>query len=338
MWKNYLFRRLFPSPRNAFSAHNDRTLIMAHVTLHDIARRTASLKASLSNDTIITENNQTMAAKLAVAGHAAPFIPKNPSACQVIQSLFMDEESADVVIQVGGKKEAVPFDAHQFILGQVKSLTGLCGPVDEELTSTISDTKVAPATFYAHKFILRKCSKTLFELCLSGSPIQITNLSPHVFRFVLFYMYGGTIAKDDMETNAKDIIEAADWFKVSNLKLEAEACLLETTTFTVENVMDHLLYADSKNCALMEEAAMDFIIKNKTEVFEKVSMKNVAAGILADILAAVARAEKTGTNATKGGGQFGTMHISELRLKAHEKELDVGGSREMLIAALEKSV
>ncbi len=315
---------------------------MAHVTLHDIARRTATLKASLSNDTIITENHQTMSAKLAVAGHAAPFIPKNPSACEVIQSLFMDEESADVVIQVGGKREPVVFDAHQFILGQVKSLTGLCGPVDEELTSTltstISDTKVAPATFYAHKFILRKCSKTLFELCGSGSPIQITNLPPDIFRFVLFYMYGGTIAKDDMKTNVKDILEAADWFRVSNLKLEAEACLLETITFTVENVMDHLLYADSKNCALIEEAALDFIIKNKTEVLEKVSMKNVASGILVVILSAVARAETTGTNATSGGGQYATMRVSELRLKAHEKELNVDGSREMLIAALEKIV
>ena len=305
---------------------------MAHVTLHDIARRTATLRASHSTDTILTENTQIMAAKL---GHVAPFIPKTPSACHVIQSLFMDEESADVVIQVGGKQKPVAFDAHQFILGQVKSLTSLCGP--EEVTSTVSDTKVAPATFYAHKFILRKCSKTLFEMCGSGSPIQITNLSPHVFRLVLFYMYGGTIAKDDLETYAKDIIEAADWYRVSNLKLEAEACLLEKTTFTVENVMDHLLYADSKNCALLEEAAMDFIIKNKTQVLEKVSMKNFAAGILADILSAVARAEKAATNATSGGDQFSTMRVSELRLKAHEKELDVDGSREMLIAALEKS-
>jgi hypothetical protein len=313
---------------------------MAHATLLDTARRTASIKASLLNDSIITEDNQTMAAKVTVASRAGtqnqhPFIPKNPSACQVIQSLFMDEESADIVIQVVAKQEPVAFDAHRFILGQVK-LFSLCGR-EEEQTSTISDTKVAPATFYAHKFILRLCSKTLFELCGSRSPIQINNLSPHIFLIVLFYMYGGTVAKNEMETYAKDIIEAADWFKISNLKLEAEACLLETTTFTIENVMDHLVYADSRNLALMEEAAMDFIIKNKSEVLEKVSMKNVPAGILADILAAVARAEKTGTNATSGDSKFSTMRVSELRSKAHEKGLDLDGSREMLIAALKKS-
>jgi len=30
-----------------------------------------------------------------------PFIPKNPSACEVIQAMFLDEESSDVVIEVG---------------------------------------------------------------------------------------------------------------------------------------------------------------------------------------------------------------------------------------------
>jgi hypothetical protein len=37
-----------------------------------------------------------------------PFIPKNPSACEVIQAMFMDEEPSDVVIEVGES----PFYAH----------------------------------------------------------------------------------------------------------------------------------------------------------------------------------------------------------------------------------
>jgi hypothetical protein len=46
---------------------------------------------------------------------------------------------------------------------------------------------------------------------------------------------------------------------------------MEGTTFTIENEMEHLLYAESKNCALLKEAAMDFIIENKTKVIEKLS-------------------------------------------------------------------
>ena len=57
----------------------------------------------------------------------------------------------------------------------------------------------------------------------------------------------------------------ADRFGVCGLKVEVEACLVKTTTFTVENVMDHLHFADMKNCALLKEAILD----NKVEVITK---------------------------------------------------------------------
>ena len=47
---------------------------------------------------------------------------------------------------------------------------------------------------------------------------------------------------------------------------------------------------------------------------------------------------KSGSNAAgNGDDQLCTMRISDLRRKVHEKGLDVDGSREMLIAALEES-
>jgi len=89
-------------------------------------------------------------------------------------------------------------------------------------------------------------------------------------------------------------------------------------------MMEHLLYAESKNCALLKEAVMDFILENKDEVLNTISFNGVIAPetVIKDVLAAVVRGEK------KGGG------ISELRRKAHKKGLDVDGSREMLTAAL----
>jgi hypothetical protein len=289
------------------------------------------------------------------------FIPKNPSACQVIQSHFMDEKSADVVIQVIEQQDSDPTDAHQsilnslcgpgdeqptsqileetksvhFILGTVKKFTGLCGPTQEELSPS-SDIRTASATFFAHNFILLKCSSTLTELSKSGNPIRITNLSPDVFRFVLSYMYGFSVAKDKMKAHSKDIMEAADWMNVSNLKLEAEACFVESITFTVENVMEHLLYADSKKCALLKEAALDFIMTNKSHVLQKVWTDNAPQHILADILTTMAGQENTGVKSTSREGKFSHMRISELRKMAYLKGLDLGGSREMLIAALQE--
>jgi hypothetical protein len=330
---------------------------MSLVSVYEISRRKASLnkrvneskesKESLSNDSIIlasSEGDETRTAP-------PTFIPENPSACQLIRNLFMDEKSADVVIQVIEKPESVTPGANQSILGQVtnlttlcgpgvigqvKKFTGLCGPGQEEPTSPISDTKTAQDTFLAHNFILMKCSTTLSELSRSGSPIQITNISPDTFRFVLSYMYGFAIAKDDMKAHTKDIMEAADWLNVFNLKLEAEACYVESITFTIENVMDHLLYADSKNYALLKEAALDFIMMNKSHVLKKVWTDNAPKHILADILTAMA-GEETGANATNRDGQFSRMRVSDLRWQAYSKGLDVDGSREMLIAALQQS-
>jgi hypothetical protein len=124
------------------------------------------------------------------------------------------------------------------------------------------------------------------------------------------------------------------------LKLEAEACLVESTTFSLEDVMEHLIYADSINCALLKETAMDYILKNKAEVLKKmVSFDDVPSTLMRDLLAAVARGEREegGTDGNNAEVQFSTMRISELRRKAHEKGLEVDGSREMLIAALKEN-
>jgi hypothetical protein len=101
--------------------------------------------------------------------------------------------------------------------------------------------------------------------------------------------------------------------------------------------MDHLHFADGR-------IVMDFIVENKVEVLEKVSLNDAPGGLLADVLAAVARGETirngivvASANAS-GGDQYITMSVSELRSKADEKGLDVDGSREMLIAALKQSL
>jgi hypothetical protein len=187
-------------------------------------------------------------------------------------------------------------------------------------------------TFPAHRLIMRKCSSTLAELCGSAgdktAPIQILDVSPDVFRHLLYYLYGGKVADDDMKSHAKEIVDAADKYGVVDLKLAAEACLVRATTFSVENLLDLLLYADSKNCALLKEAAMDFMLENKVEILEKISFNDAPGAFVSDVLAAMTRGEK------KGG--LSAMRVNELRWKAHKSGLNVDGSREMLVAALKE--
>ena len=240
------------------------------------------------------------------------FIPENPF-CML--QLFNDEESSDIVLAVG---------EHQSKDNEKKAA------------------KIAPFTLHAHSLIVKAGSAILAELCDSkgdpSTPIEITDISPHVFRHLLYYIYGGKIADDEMKSHAKEIIDAADRYGVATLKLAAEACLVEGTTFSLENVMEHLIYADSMNCALLKEVAMDFVVKNKAEVLEKmIFFDNVPSTLMRELLAAVVRGEREEGGADGDNNsehQFTTMRISELRQKAHEKGLEVDGSREMLIAAL----
>lgn len=272
----------------------------------------SELMKSLAEGTLIIEVHM----KLSEPTDAClpPFVPENPYACKTLQRLFMDEESADIVFEVGGQR----------------------GKNNEEKVA-----KIEPTVFHAHRLILRKSPTTLAELCGSAgdqiTPIQVNDVSPDIFSHLLRYIYGGKVSEEDMKTQAKEIIEAADRFGIAILKLEAEACFLEATVFTLENVVDHLLYADSKNCALLKETAVDFMLENKVEVLKKVSMQDIPGGLFTDLLAAVARGEEaTSGNVASSEDKYSTMRVSALRRKCHENGLNVDGSREVLIAALKE--
>ncbi len=144
------------------------------------------------------------------------------------------------------------------------------------------------------------------------------------------------MTNDDMKSHAKGIIDAADRYGVVDLKLTAEACLIRTTTFSIENLLDHLLYADLKNCALLKEAAIDFMLENKDAVLKKVSFNDAPRALVSDVLAELSRGEKSGRTDVNSGTDLHAMRVSELRWKASEKGLTVDGSKEMLIAALKE--
>ena len=246
------------------------------------------------------------------------FIPVNPSACEVIQRMYMDELSADVVIEVG-------------------EVGG------RQLKRNAKKNAMAKSvTFYAHRVILQQCSAHLADLCKStrdqNAPIQISDVSPDIFRHLLYYMYGGKVLDYAFESHAKEIIDAADKYGVINLKLEAEVRFVEATTFTMDNVIDNLLYAESKNCAFIKESVMDFIAENKIEALKKISFKDAPGNFMGDILAAVAREDKKSRPDGDSESELITMRISELRQKAHSKRLNVDGSREMLISSLNKQM
>ena len=247
------------------------------------------------------------------------FIHKNPINKNILK-LFGDEDTADVVFEVTSS-----------------------GSDDNEDTNKKSKTVV---TFHAHRIILQDGAPFLAELSKAGSSsgegittVSITDVTPDIFKHVLFYAYGGKITEDDMKTNTKEIINAADKYGVVHLKLEAEDYYTKATTLNINNVLDNLLYADSKNLALLKESVMDFIIANGDDVMDKVSFSNVPGDIVKDLLAAVARgkAKSSSSDTAAADNNYNTMRVATLRKMLDEKGLEVDGSRESMIALLKES-
>ena len=246
----------------------------------------------------------------------AAFVPENPSSCSLIQRLFMDENTADVLFEVDAK-------------GEKRGAT--------------KKAKASPSHFHAHRLILRQCAPQLAELCGETgeggtTSVAITGVAPDNFRRLLSYLYGFKIPEAEMEANAKDLIDAADKYAISGLKLEAEACFVKSTKIGPDNVTEHLLYADAVNCALLKEAAMNVALEHKVEILDKGGLRGAPEGLLNDVLAAVARRDLLMQHYRRGrdDARLSILGVSDLRRKAHEKGLDVDGSREALISALEE--
>ena len=243
------------------------------------------------------------------------FIPTN-SLCKNVINKFMDEETADVVFEVDN--------------GNCQS---------EEHTNKKSKTTT---TFHAHRFILQDVSTMLAELCKpvqdggDVTAVSITDVKPEIFRHMLYYTYGGKLSDEDLNNNAKGIIDACDKYGVVNLKLEAEACYVKSNEITMDNMMDNLLYADSKNLALLKEAVMDYIVANKDDIIGKVSFDGVPGGLITDVLTAVSRGE-AGNDTNGDNTNYNKMRVGTLRKMLDEKGLDVDGSRESMIALLKEN-
>eukprot|EP00984_Skeletonema_dohrnii_P007006 scaffold2495_cov116-Skeletonema_dohrnii-CCMP3373.AAC.1 len=150
------------------------------------------------------DDNGTMAIIISIkeeTTEALPtaFVPKNPFN-NMIQEKFLDEETADVCFEVSSS----------------------------EIEEDRSKRSRSSTSFYAHSQILNICAPMLASLFESNEDrsvkaASITDVSPDIFRHMLFYVYGGSVPEEDLKAHATGIIDAAEKYTIVNLKLEAEA-------------------------------------------------------------------------------------------------------------------
>ena len=127
------------------------------------------------------------------------------------------------------------------------------------------------------------------------------------------------------ELHTKKIIEAADMYGVTNLKLEAEARYVSSIDITLENVMEHLHFAISKNCALLKEAVMCFIVEKKVSIINENVLADAPVNLMNDVLSAMARRDKEGDPDLLLDYNF--MSVSELRRRADRSGVEIDGSK-----------
>lgn len=244
------------------------------------------------------------------------FVPTNPSACKTVQDLFMDMKSSDVIFEVGGGNHTNNTD-------------------DQGGIETPS------SRFYAHFLILKSAAPILAEIASTSddSPriVEIPDVSSDLFKAMLLYMYGFEVpALGEDNSFTQNIIRAADKYGLVYLKLEAEAYYVSSTTMTSENVMEHLQFACSNNCAYLKERAIDFIAENQFQVLRQLDVDSPESCLsVSEIFACMARRERQSGVQGIDENEYHALCIVELRRLAHTKGLDVDGSRESLISALE---
>mmetsp|Transcript_19029 Transcript_19029/g.41217 ORF Transcript_19029/g.41217 Transcript_19029/m.41217 type:complete len:410 (-) Transcript_19029:145-1374(-) len=232
------------------------------------------------------------------------FIPKNAFAQKMLQS-FMDETTADVLFEVKGHDGSSP-----------------------------------SITFHAHKIVLQFCAKgsflaSLCENCDKSTPVQIPNIDPQVFRQMLYYVYGGNIAASEWKERSKNFIDAADRYGVKDFKIEAEAWYVKHLKITVDNVVDTLDYANTKECFLLKEAAMNFILKNGKEVLASDTFDSIpeSKSITREIIP-LATMNDVQEDDKKELDDPTKLSINELRAKLYAKGKEIDGPRKRLIDQL----
>ena len=236
------------------------------------------------------------------------FVPKHPL-LNTIKGMFNDEATADVSFEVS------------------KSIDKKKGKQKKSKSSV---------SFHAHRSILKNCAPVLADLLGENDSATIADIQPDIFHHLLYHIYGGEVSSEELKTRAKDIIDAADKFAIINLKLKAEAAYVESASITFDNAIGDLLYADSKNCALLKEKVMTFLADHPNEAAEKISFADFPAHVVKDLLIVFGRNSKNETN-TANVDELTTLCVSALRRKLYEKGLEVDGSREAMIESIKNS-
>jgi len=136
--------------------------------------------------------------------------------------------------------------------------------------------------------------------------------------------------------NAKAILHAANRFGVTQLKHLAESTLAEKF-LSPTTAAELLVLADSNSCALLKEAAMEVCVSNVDTVKGCQEWKSVTeSSELVLELFEMTTSSKDVARDKDGIDAVDKLNVSTLRQRLEEANLDVDGTKQMLISRLKE--
>mmetsp|Transcript_9087 Transcript_9087/g.22234 ORF Transcript_9087/g.22234 Transcript_9087/m.22234 type:complete len:424 (+) Transcript_9087:98-1369(+) len=236
----------------------------------------------------------------------------------------------------------------------------------ENANSDASDVvfSVGDATYRAHRAVFfRRCRK-LYEIAERESSsggndatipvVPIVSTSKDAFKSLLDFVY--TVKTPDLvvgggddEKFAVELLAAADKFDCVQLKLHVESVLVEEF-LNAENAAALLILADSHSCALLKEAAIEVFLAHsdtvmKTPDWPKIAESSRLQGELIEALVSfknrhfnVDTESKRKRKRARSMDDIDELSVTSLREKLQREDLELDGSREVLVQRLKASV
>ena len=212
----------------------------------------------------------------------------------------------------------------------------------QDASSETSDAifSVGETTHRAHKCILALKCKKLHELsseCSNDTPIPIPCVKENIFKTLLDFVYTvNTEPNIESADVAKELLVAADCFECVGLKLYVESFLVDVF-LCVGNAVALLTFADSHSCALLKEEAADLIVKNvedakKSENWSEIQESKHLLSELFDSLSELF--DRLSCPMEYNRIDVDHMSVNVLREEIEKANLDLDGSREVLVERL----
>jgi hypothetical protein len=187
--------------------------------------------------------------------------------------------------------------------------------------------------FEVHQWLLHLYSPTLVDM-LGDDAAEVPindGTSAELFETMIRFLYNSELpANFSNKDDALDLLQLADKFGCSDLKMLLEARIVETPElFCPDQAADLAILADAKNCAFLLERSLQLIVDNSSHVKQTEGWTRLQESpkLLSAAFDALVANRNTGASSLDKG-------VAILRKRAHDQGLDVDGSREDLMKRL----